>query len=64
LIFLDEWKDHPLHQCDDCGRLFRSDTRHPRRYCSPECARRVSSREYKRSIRAKQKRDFTRGETQ
>jgi len=59
-IFLDEWSDHPLHKCDECGRLFRSETRHRRRYCGPDCANRVSSREYKRAIRAKQKRDGTR----
>jgi hypothetical protein len=60
LIFLDEWSDHPLRQCEDCGGLFRSETRHRRLYCGTDCANRVSSREYKRAIRAKQKRDLTR----
>lgn len=63
LIFLDEWSDHPLRQCEECGGLFRSETRHRRRYCGPECANRVSSREYKRAIRARQKRNRTRGRT-
>jgi hypothetical protein len=64
LIFLDAWSDNPLHQCDECQRLFRSKTRRRRRYCGPECANRVSSRKYKRAIRAKEKRDRTRRKPQ
>lgn len=64
LILLDAWSGNSLHQCDECGRLFRSETRHRRRYCGTKCANRVSSREYKRAIRAKQKRDRTRRKPQ
>jgi hypothetical protein len=64
LILLDAWSGNPLHQCDECGSLFRPETRHRRCYCGTKCANRVSSREYKRAIRAKQKRDRERRKPQ
>jgi hypothetical protein len=56
MIVLDEWADHPLQICEECTSPFRGETRHERRYCSPECSRRVSSREFKRRQRFEQQR--------
>jgi hypothetical protein len=57
MIVIDEWSHHPVQLCAYCDRVFRPETNHERQYCSGKCARRVSSREYKRKMRAQEKKD-------
>lgn len=57
MVILDEWANHPLQICTECGDLFRVDTQHARRFCSSKCSRRVSSREFKRKQRSQKMRE-------
>jgi hypothetical protein len=48
MIFYDEWNHRPPTLCSECPRIFRPDTAHERKFCSPECAHRAANRAWRR----------------
>jgi hypothetical protein len=55
MLFFDEWNDHPPILCQECTTVFRPQTAHERKFCSPECAHRAANREWRRKDLHKQK---------
>lgn len=55
MVWEDVYRERPFQFCAECGALFQSDTKHERLFCSTQCARRKTSREYERRKREKEK---------
>jgi len=55
MVWYDEFTRHPLHCCQECRKVFRSDTAHQRRYCSYKCGHRAASRKSQRKRRSIEK---------
>lgn len=56
MIFYDEFRQHPIICCDDCQKVFRADSAHIRKYCSPECAHRATARIWQREYNKRKRR--------
>lgn len=52
MVWYDEFTKHPINCCQECRKVFRSDTAHARKYCSRECAHRATGRNWQRRRRA------------
>jgi hypothetical protein len=48
MLWYDEWNQRPPRACLECRRIFRPPTAHDRKYCSYECAHRVTNRKWRR----------------
>lgn len=55
MVWQDVFRERPFLLCAECGALFQPDSQHDRKFCSMQCARRKTSREYERRRRAKEK---------
>jgi hypothetical protein len=51
MVWQDILQDHPFHFCADCRKLIQPDTRHEKKFCSPECAHRKTAREWQQRKR-------------
>jgi hypothetical protein len=70
-VFLDRMEGFPWRRCgrEDCGKVFRIESKHAKRYCTPECAHLQASNDYNErkrdaalKVRAKEKSAKTGGE--
>jgi hypothetical protein len=48
MVWYDEFTQHPIVCCKDCRTVFRVDSGHARKYCTPECAHRATARMWQR----------------
>jgi hypothetical protein len=48
MLFFDEWNRRAPILCQECPRIFRSETAHERKFCTPECAHRAANRKWRR----------------
>ncbi len=51
MVWQDILQDHLFQFCADCRRLIQPDTRHEKKFCSPECAHRKTAREWQQRKR-------------
>jgi hypothetical protein len=51
MVWCDQWHGQPVSYCQECAKVFRPDSKHPRKYCSTACAHRVASRNWARQKR-------------
>ena len=54
MVWQDVFQERRFQFCDECRVLFQPDTRHTKKFCSPECAHRKTARE---SARRRRKED-------
>jgi len=62
MVWYDEFTKHPIICCQECRKVFRSETAHARKYCSYECAHRATGREWQRRKRATLRRSSKRNQ--
>jgi hypothetical protein len=55
MLFFDEWNRRPPVLCQECPTIFRPQTAHKKKFCSPECAHRAANRDWRRKDLRKQK---------
>ncbi len=55
MVWQDVFQDHPFQFCAECRKLFQPDTRHEKKFCSPECAHRKTAREWQQRKRNKER---------
>jgi hypothetical protein len=55
MLFFDEWNHRPPVLCQECPTIFRPQTAHKKKFCSPECAHRAANRDWRRKDLRKQK---------
>jgi hypothetical protein len=48
MVWYDEFTQHPILCCQECRKVFRGQTAHARKYCSPEHAHRATARNWQR----------------
>ena len=48
MLFFDEWNHRPPVLCQECPTIFRPQTAHKKKFCSPECAHRAANRDWRR----------------
>jgi hypothetical protein len=53
MVWQDVFQGHPLLFCEECQRLISSDSKHVKKFCTPECAHRKTAREWQREKRRK-----------
>jgi hypothetical protein len=51
MVWQDVFQNHPFQFCAECRKLFQPDTRHEKKFCSPECAHRKTGREWQKRKR-------------
>jgi hypothetical protein len=51
MVWQDVFQNHPFQFCAECRELFQPDTRHEKKFCSPECAHRKTAREWQQRKR-------------
>jgi len=51
MVWQDMFQNHPFQFCAECRELFQPDTRHEKKFCSPECAHRKTAREWQQRKR-------------
>lgn len=51
MVWQDVFQEHPFQFCAECRNLFQPDTRHEKKFCSPECAHRKTAREWQKRKR-------------
>jgi hypothetical protein len=56
MVWYDEFTQHPIICCQDCRTVFRVDSAHARKYCSPECAHRATARIWQREYNKRKRR--------
>lgn len=64
MVWYDEFTQHPIICCKECRKVFRSETAHTRKYCSPDCAHRATGRAWQKrraAERGKEKHGSTEG---
>jgi hypothetical protein len=55
MVWQDIFRKEPLRFCEECSHIIPQTSRHERKFCSTECARRKTVREWQRRKRAKEK---------
>jgi len=56
-IWQGEFTKRPIVSCKGCPKVFRVDSGHTRKYCTPECAHRASAREWQRGYNKRKRRE-------
>jgi hypothetical protein len=51
MVWQDVFQNHPFQICVECRKLFQPDTKHEKKFCSPECAHRQASRNWQKRKR-------------
>jgi hypothetical protein len=57
MVWQDIFMENPFQFCEECSRLIPQTTKHERKFCSTECARRKTGREWQQRKRAKEKKN-------
>lgn len=55
MVWQDVYSERAFLFCAECGLLFQLDSKHEKKFCSTQCARRKASRDYERRKRAKER---------
>jgi predicted nucleic acid-binding Zn ribbon protein len=55
MVWQDTFMQEPIRFCKECSHLIPEDSKHEKKFCSSECARRKTGREWQRRKRAKEK---------
>jgi hypothetical protein len=53
MVWQDVWLKTPYRFCQECRSLIISATKHDKKFCTPECARRKTDREWKQKMRGR-----------
>lgn len=55
MVWYDVFRADPVLCCEECRKFFKPDSAHKHKFCSPECARRVAARNWRRKDLAKKR---------
>jgi hypothetical protein len=56
MVWRDFARGQPVSYCRECGSAFIPESKHPRKYCSPDCGHKVAARKWAKDKRAENKR--------
>ncbi len=57
MVWYDAFRTDPVLCCEECRKFFKPHSAHKRKFCSPECARRLTARKWRRQDLAKKRLD-------
>ena len=55
MVWYDAFRTDPVLCCEECRKFFKPESAHKRKYCSPDCGRRVAARNWRRKDLAKKR---------